>query len=658
MNKNKQPFFSIGVTTYDRLDLLKEALSSIVSQTYPDFEVIVGNDNPHQVLSSENLNINDERISFVNRPTNLGELPNMNDLLARSRGRYFTWLADDDMYAPDFLESAYSALSELEFPFVLFTGYMAGSDYVHYERDGITSNIRVLTGRAFLNEYLSRSLKIIGCYGLFSTGYIRKIGGMEKLGNGFSPYSDNLLAIKSGLLEKIIVIDAPLIFFRTHVDSMSYTSPDLTAYESAQHELLFKSIHVFRDRLLRDDFNDNLFLLLKWCIEDFYPVMLRSGRIQIRKQLAYVIGMFKYIGKLRKHRCKIFLIISGELFKIHKLFYVDVVRIICNLRMMQLLIRFSPSWVNVLQKEHSNSGEEPCCHHRGWKALKILPHRLFHSIKMRCNSIREDADIRKYLSSGQKPWTTGYNDYKELFISRTLQDNDLLDCFLHDKLLPINYGFRLDERCVEYPWLFSRFCDTNRSLLDAGSALNFKYLLNLPVLKNRNIVIYTLSPEGTLSRSNISYIYGDLRQTIIKSEYFDEIVCISTLEHIGMDNTVLYSRDDRFAEFRPNDYQIAVKELYRLMKPEGKLYITVPYGRYSNHGWLQVFDKSMVDSILKVFDGSVYSVSYYRYEVDGWQISSADDCVDCTYFDIHQQPDYDSDYAAAARAVACMELIK
>ena len=38
------PFFSIGVTTYNRKELLKQTLISIINQTFTDFEVIVGND--------------------------------------------------------------------------------------------------------------------------------------------------------------------------------------------------------------------------------------------------------------------------------------------------------------------------------------------------------------------------------------------------------------------------------------------------------------------------------------------------------------------------------------------------------------------------------------------------------------------------------------
>jgi hypothetical protein len=52
-------------------------------------------------------------------------------------------------------------------------------------------------------------------------------------------------------------------------------------------------------------------------------------------------------------------------------------------------------------------------------------------------------------------------------------------------------------------------------------------------------------------------------------------------------------------------------------------------------------------------------VSYYRYMRGRLELSPpANACSDCRYFDIHASPVTDPDYAAAARAVACLELVK
>lgn len=266
--------------------------------------------------------------------------------------------------------------------------------------------------------------------------------------------------------------------------------------------------------------------------------------------------------------------------------------------------------------------------------------------------------IRKYIRNGRKPWTTGYNEFKEMYINDVLEQNDLLECFRMNRSLPDRYGYRLDERAVEYPWLFSRLNIEKRLLLDAGSALNFQYLLFNKWLNPRCLVVYTLAPEHVVRKSNISYVYGDLRNTILKSECFDEIVCISTIEHIGMNNQFLYSKDSIYNEFKPDSSIDAVKELKRLLKPGGKLFITVPYGSYQNLGWLQQFDHEMVSTLIDVFNGFQTTETYFKYQNDEWQRTDADACSDCRYFDVHNQPTFETDYLAAARAVACIEIIK
>lgn len=309
MSEKPQPFFSIGVTTYDRLDLLKETLSSITAQTFPDFEVIVGNDNPQRVLTPELLNIFDERIRFINRADNLGEMANMADLLEKSHGRYFTWLADDDLYVPVFLQTVHKALTRCENQPVIFTSYASGT---HFDNEGISvspAECLLYTGPEFLKNYLSKSIRAIGCYGVFQKEYLQQIGGMEKLGQGFSPYADNWLVIKTGSLKQVGYINSPLVFFRTHDKSISYTSPEIDAYLSAQKDLLSRSCSLFLSGHLRENFQDNMSFLLVWCIRDFGAVLCRSRSVKVQQLREYINVLKEYVSKLKdmKHHLQIWL---------------------------------------------------------------------------------------------------------------------------------------------------------------------------------------------------------------------------------------------------------------------------------------------------------------------------------------------------------------
>ena len=272
---------------------------------------------------------------------------------------------------------------------------------------------------------------------------------------------------------------------------------------------------------------------------------------------------------------------------------------------------------------------------------------------------RDHVKILFYNLSGKKPWSRGYEEYKRHAIIRLCADQEFLSTFARNAPLPASYGFKMDERMVEYPWVLSRLSSKQGGmLLDAGSVLNFDFLLSNPILKDRTIYIYNLAPETVVNRSNISYIYGDLRSMIFKDEQFDEIVCVSTLEHVGMDNTFLYSSDEKLKESAPQDFLKVIGEFKRTLKAGGKLLITVPFGVYAHMGWLQQFDLNMVNSVVQTFKGTNAKVIYYQYSAFSWQISTADQCAHCRYFDIHKIKKLDPDHAAAARAIACIELTK
>lgn len=293
------PFFSIAVTTYNRRELLKEALMSIINQTFVDFEVLVGNDYVQEPVYPEMMGVDDPRIKFINHPQNLGEINNMNYLLSESKGRYFTWLADDDLYSLDFLETVYTALSNLDFPPCAYTSFQMGSAYQTVEIP-TDQTYNLFTGKEFLQKYLRRSLETLGCCGIFYRQYINRLGGIQQLGDNFSPYSDNLLAIQAGLLEQVIYIDAPLIFYRTHEESISFTSKDINAYISAQQDLVHKCLPILTNENLIEDYELNVYLLIKWCMEDIIGVAYRSGSMAGKKLTSHLLFLLRHMRKLKR----------------------------------------------------------------------------------------------------------------------------------------------------------------------------------------------------------------------------------------------------------------------------------------------------------------------------------------------------------------------
>jgi hypothetical protein len=265
--------------------------------------------------------------------------------------------------------------------------------------------------------------------------------------------------------------------------------------------------------------------------------------------------------------------------------------------------------------------------------------------------------IQTYLAGGRIPHSEGYAPFRRQFVKETLQNPELMEHFRRAIPLPSEYGVRLDERVIEYPWVWAHLLEHPTHLLDAGGTLIFPELLDSPQLETKSIVVYTLAPETWVHiRPNVSYIYGDLREMILKDALFQEIVCISTLDHIGMDNTQIYSTDPRFQENSPDEYRRVLQECRRLLAPGGHLLLTVPFGRRENLGWMQQFDAELLQDVIHTFGGQVVTQAFYKYSSKGWQIATIQECANCSYFDVHTAKQEAEDGASAARAVACVEL--
>lgn len=100
----KSPLVSVIVPTFNRPMMLKNAIQSILNQTFQDFEVIVVNDAGEDVRSVVE-NLNDKRIRYVSHSWNKGLAATRNTGLRNSKGKYIAYLDDDDVFLPNHLET-------------------------------------------------------------------------------------------------------------------------------------------------------------------------------------------------------------------------------------------------------------------------------------------------------------------------------------------------------------------------------------------------------------------------------------------------------------------------------------------------------------------------------------------------------------------------
>jgi hypothetical protein len=268
--------------------------------------------------------------------------------------------------------------------------------------------------------------------------------------------------------------------------------------------------------------------------------------------------------------------------------------------------------------------------------------------------LKAKANLASFHLTGRRPWSRGYGEYRARELKRVLSD----PAFDPECLQP-GHGCRVDERIVEYPWFMARLPDGEGVLLDAGSVLNHEFLLIQPKLRSKRVFISTLAPEPvSFNHLGVSYVFEDLRRCCFRDGYFDWVASLSTIEHIGMDNTMLYTADASKRENDPDAHLDAVAQFRRVLRPGGTLYLTMPFGRAQSYDWFQIFDARMVDEVIAAFAPSEARETHYRYTPEGWTRSSRAESKDADYFDVHRAGGHAPDYAAASRAVICLELAK
>jgi len=102
----------IGLPVYNGERYLEEAIRSLLVQTYTNFELVIV-DNASTDRTEEigrAYQAQDSRVRYHRNPVNLGAAPNFNRAFRLSRGDYFKWTADDDLYLPGYLGACVAAL--------------------------------------------------------------------------------------------------------------------------------------------------------------------------------------------------------------------------------------------------------------------------------------------------------------------------------------------------------------------------------------------------------------------------------------------------------------------------------------------------------------------------------------------------------------------
>ncbi len=122
--KNEHPLVSVIIPTYNRANLLPRAIKSVLNQTSQNFELIIVDDGSIDETSKIVAKFTDPRISYIKFIKNRGKSAALNEGIKLSKGKYITFLDDDDEFFPQMLEKEVDAIKNTpnEIGFIIGVG--------------------------------------------------------------------------------------------------------------------------------------------------------------------------------------------------------------------------------------------------------------------------------------------------------------------------------------------------------------------------------------------------------------------------------------------------------------------------------------------------------------------------------------------------------
>jgi glycosyltransferase involved in cell wall biosynthesis len=168
MTTDAAPVVSVIIATYNYSSVLRCAISSVLGQTFQDFELLVIGDGCTDDSESVAESFGDGRIRWHNLPVNSGyqAAPN-NAGIAMARGSYVAYLGHDDLWLPNHLDRLLEAIEKTGADVAYSLGIMIGPP---------GSPVRVLTGATKSGAYEPDAL-VPPSTVLHRTGMVRDTGG-------------------------------------------------------------------------------------------------------------------------------------------------------------------------------------------------------------------------------------------------------------------------------------------------------------------------------------------------------------------------------------------------------------------------------------------------------------------------------------------------
>lgn len=204
------PTISIHMCTYNRAHFIKQAIDSVLSQTFTDFELLIlddaSTDNTKEVILPY---LTDPRIRYITNEHNLGITKNRNKALSLSRGTYIAVLDSDDYWI-----DIHKLQKQIDF-IKTHSEYTLVGTYIHIvnNTNTIIKKISYPTSHFFIKQLLLIKNLFAHSSVMYRKDVVVSLGGYDE---SLAIWEDYDLWLKIGLTHKFANIQEYTTAYRKH----------------------------------------------------------------------------------------------------------------------------------------------------------------------------------------------------------------------------------------------------------------------------------------------------------------------------------------------------------------------------------------------------------------------------------------------------------